>query len=899
MHEAYAVSLPAKIAVQIECIVGYDNYVILGTKQGHLLMYQIQQHDSDAEIKMDLQLLQYDKNFSKKPIVQIEVLPEYQLLVSLTDSQINVNDISRTNFPLVFSLVKSKGASVFCLNVKRVISLTGETALIVRMCVAVKRKLKFWCWRHSDNQFIDYAKDIELNDIPKSLSWSLETICVGFKTEYVLYTLTDKEPEKRDLFPTSSSRTVDPCITVIDNDRFGLAKDEFIIPVESPNPSQQELNKIKGSARPEDFTGAQDGSSKVIKSIAWTSPVQALVWDEPFAVALLNDSVEIRTLDSGSTKETLVQSIPDLVRARILIRTQRGVIFVASLSQLWRIQMTDIPKQRHNLLQQKNFQLALQLTNISQESEEDKKEKIHQIQTLYAFDLFANKRFRESMTEFAKLETDPCDVIRLFPDLLPQEKDKSPTTAVGGAVLPKLEDRDLENGLLALIDYLTEVRFKIKKELQTVSTDSAKPFGKMSTPLLSIIDTTMLKCYLQTNDSFVAPLLRLNYCHLEESERTLKKYQKYGELIILYQTKGQHKRALQLLQSQAEVPGSNLYGHDRTIQYLQHVGSEHKTLIFEFSGWVLEKYPEDGLKIFTEDIQEVENLPRAEVLDYLLKNHKQLVVPYLEHVIHVWNESKPIFHNILIQQYRDAVKELKQDMEIGDTSKEKEALLVNVRAKLLDFLKKSSKYNPETVLGDFPYQDLFEERAIILGKLEKHDKVLAIYIQILGDVEKAIKYCDEVYSSKDLRRDEIFVLLIKTLLTPPVTPPYSGVPLHPRCLTPDIETVLEILEKDAKKVEPLAVLQIIPDNISLLRLRTFLETALQHQLEQKRKTQVLRGLLYAEHLQIHEDRIQNESNTVLISDYSVCPSCKKKFGNQSAFIRYPNGDIVHYSCQQK
>ncbi|XP_059611031.1 vam6/Vps39-like protein [Phlebotomus argentipes] len=898
MHEAYAVSQPAKIGVQIECIAGYDNYVILGTKLGHLLMYLIQQNDSETEIKMDLQLLQYDKNFSKKPITQIEVIPEYQLLVSLTDNQINVNDISRTNFPLVFSVVKSKGASVFCLNFKRVKSLTGETTLIVRMCVAVKRKLKFWCWRHNDNQFIEYAPDIELNDIPKSLCWSLETICVGFKTEYVLYTLTDKDPDKRDLFPTSSSRTVDPCVTIIDGDRFALAKDEFIIPVDPQNLILQEMNKTKGSVRAEDFAGGEE-TPKVIKSIAWTSPVQALVWDEPFAVALLNDTIEIRTLDSGSTKETLAQSFPDLLRARLLIRTQRGVIFVASLSQLWRIKMTDIPKQRHNLLQQKNFQLALQLTNISQESEEDKKEKIHQIQTLYAFDLFANKRFRESMKEFAKLETDPCDVIRLFPDLLPQEKDKSPCVAVGGAVLPKLEDRDLENGLLALIDYLTDVRYKIKKELQSASADTAKPFGKMSTPLLSIIDTTMLKCYLQTNDSLVAPLLRLNYCHLEESERTLKKYQKYGELIILYQTKGQHKRALQLLQSQAEVPGSNLYGHDRTIQYLQHLGSEHKALIFEFSGWVLEKYPEDGLKIFTEDMEQVENLPRAEVLDYLLKNHKQLVVPYLEHVIHVWNETKPIFHNILIQQYRDAVKELKQDMEIGDSSREKEALLVNVRAKLLDFLKKSTKYNPETVLGDFPYQDLFEERALILGKLEKHEKVLAIYIQILGDVDKAIEYCNEVFCGNDSRKDEIFVLLIKTLLTPPTSPPYSGVSLHPKCLKPDIETVLEILERDAKKVQPLAILQILPDNISLLRLRTFLETALQHQLEQKRKTQVLRGLLYAENLQIHEDRIQNESNTVLISDYSVCPSCKKKFGNQSAFIRYPNGDIVHYSCQQK
>lgn len=311
-------------------------------------------------------------------------------------------------------------------------------------------------------------------------------------------------------------------------------------------------------------------------------------------------------------------------------------------------------------------QILIELQNISDESQDEKQEKIHEIQTLYAYHLFANKSFKESMREFSKLQTDPCEVIRLFPDLLPQDTSKQYGTTTTSAPtpnpfttnLPKLEDRDLENGLLALIDYLVEVRHNLKKELHG-SSGELKPFGKNLTPTLSIIDTILLKCYLQTNDSFVAPLLRLNYCHPEESEKTLRQYQKYGELIILYQTKGNHKKALQLLQAQADDASSCLSGHERTIKYLQEIGNEHKQLIFEFAGWVLEKYPEDGLKIFTEDIQEVEDLPRAEVLDYLLKNHKSLVIPYLEHIIHVWDESKPIFHNILIQQYQEQIDSMK------------------------------------------------------------------------------------------------------------------------------------------------------------------------------------------------------------------------------------------------
>lgn len=46
------------------------------------------------------------------------------------------------------------------------------------------------------------------------------------------------------------------------------------------------------------------------------------------------------------------------------------------------------------------------------------------------------------------------------------------------------------------------------------------------------------------------------------------------------------------------------------------------------------------------------------------------------------------------------------------------------------------------------------------------------------------------------------------------------------------------------------IFQILPDDIALDKLKTFLEIALHHHLEKKRKTQILKGLYYAEHLQV-------------------------------------------------
>ena len=50
----------------------------------------------------------------------------------------------------------------------------------------------------------------------------------------------------------------------------------------------------------------------------------------------------------------------------------------------------------------------------------------------------------------------------------------------------------------------------------------------------------------QTNDALVAPLLRLkdNNCHVVECEKVLIKSKKYNELVILYQTKGSHRKGL-------------------------------------------------------------------------------------------------------------------------------------------------------------------------------------------------------------------------------------------------------------------------------------------------------------------------------------------------------------------
>lgn len=215
-HEAYSVYPPTNLPVQIESLACYGRYshidkqrpipiistdlsfnlffllrffftlennVLLGTRQGHLVMYAVEQNHDDG--KMSLQLLQYDRNFSKKPVTQIDVVPEHQLLFSLTDGLISIHDIARHGFPAIHSKQSTKGATLFALKVDKLTSSTGEVAVIIWLCVVIKRQLQFWFWKN--DRLDECFKSIQLDDVPKSVVWLDNALCIGFRTDYIMY----------------------------------------------------------------------------------------------------------------------------------------------------------------------------------------------------------------------------------------------------------------------------------------------------------------------------------------------------------------------------------------------------------------------------------------------------------------------------------------------------------------------------------------------------------------------------------------------------------------------------------------------------------------------------------------------------------------------------------------
>lgn len=177
------------------------------------------------------------------------------------------------------------------------------------------------------------------------------------------FQLSGEQPRKIDLFPTSSSKSIEPCISLIEDGVFAVAKDEYLVTVYTEKYTKDGKDKGTGLVKA-DASMLTTKDTRNLKSLSWSEPFQGLVWDEPYIIGLISDGIEVRVFDNVdmSDKGTLIQSIPQLQKARFMARGRQGLLYVASVSHLWCIQAVEISKQREHLLQEENFHLALQLT---------------------------------------------------------------------------------------------------------------------------------------------------------------------------------------------------------------------------------------------------------------------------------------------------------------------------------------------------------------------------------------------------------------------------------------------------------------------------------------------------------------------------------------------------------
>lgn len=92
-------------------------------------------------------------------------------------------------------------------------------------------------------------------------------------------------------------------------------------------------------------------------------------------------------------------------------------------------------------------------------------------------------------------------------------------------------------------------------------------------------------------------------------------------------------------------------------------------------------------------------------------------------------------------------------------------------------------------------------------------------------------------------------------------------------------------------------MQCLPDNVPMSELKDYFDTVLRTQMAEEHQRQIMKGLLEAEATRLDAAIEKERQKSFEVNDSTVCPECKKKF--QTAFVRYPNGQVVHMSCYDR
>ncbi|KAJ3504846.1 hypothetical protein NLJ89_g7728 [Agrocybe chaxingu] len=456
---------------------------------------------------------------------------------------------------------------------------------------------------------------------------------------------------------------------------------------------------------------------------------------------------------------------------------------------------------------------------------------------------------------------------------------------------------DLNRSVETLVRYLADRRPKLRAALETVGitpesqSHLAAPLSEASldelfalpnaplsalTPeqllrFAQIVDTALYKSYLIIRPALLGSLCRIaNWCEVSEVEEDLRARKKFAEMRDLYHGKKMHSKALDLLKEQSEHEIDLEDKLSPSIHYLQKLGPEYIDQVFNYAQWIFECDSEMAFQIFTsEDVE----LPKKTVADYLENLDPKYCANYLEYIIEERHEETPAFHDRLAELYFNMTMTAKKR---SDESKE-------AYGKLLKFISIDDKFAIDRLYGHVSSTDLHEARAILLGRLGRHDQALEAYVYRLQDYLKAEEYCKRIYSANS-PTNGVFLTLLRIYLRP-----------TERSTTDLLQPALDLISRHSPRLDSVETLQLLPPLVTTDDIRAFLIEALRAPVFD---TQVIRNISKARNDQLSRRLMALQSKRVKVMDSRICPQCHKRLGNSVIAVHAPRGEVTHYNCRE-
>ncbi|XP_004243182.1 vacuolar sorting protein 39-like [Solanum lycopersicum] len=984
VHSAYdSFELLNSCPTKIDAVESYGSNLLVACSDGSLRVYGPESsvpgqsppadyHNQNLGLQQERYVLERTVNgFSRRQMLAMEVLVSRELLLSLSES---IAFHRLPNLETLAVITKAKGANVYSWDDKRGFLCFGRQK---RVCI----------FRHDGGRGFVEVKEFGVPDTVKSMSWCGENICLGIRREYMILNTTNGALSE--VFP--SGRIATPLVVPLPSGELLLGKDNIGVLV--------------------------DQNGKLIQEgrVCWSEAPAIVVVQKPYAIGLLPRHVEIRSL---RVPYPLIQTVV-LRNVRRLVRSNNAVI-VALDNSVFGFFPVPLGAQIVQLTASGNFEEALALCKLlPPEDSSLRSAKEQSIHIRYAHFLFENGSYEEAMEHFLASQVELTYVLALYPSIIVPKSSFIPEpqkfVEVGDAPylsrassglsddldstpshVLESDEMDIEskkmshNTLMALIKYLQKRRYSVVEKATTEGTEevvsdavgdnfisygtsrSKKPTkGRIHAPITSIardmaaiLDTALLQALILTGQFSAATdfLKVLNYCDVKICEEFLQKRSQYACLLELYRSNSMHREALKLLHQlveeskseQTPVELSLKFKPDMVIEYLKPLCATDPMLVLEFSLPVLESCPMQTIELFLSG-----NIPADLVNSYLKQHAPNMQATYLELMLAMnENSISGNLQNEMVQIYLSEVLDLYA--ELSSQQKWDEKTFSPTRKKLLSALESISGYNPEVLLKRLPPDALYEERALLLGKMNQHELALSIYVHKLHVPELALSYCDRVYESGLQQHSaksygNIYLTLLQIYLNPmkttknfekkitnlvssqsPGIPKVgSGTPAKVKGgrfkkiaeiegaedtrFSPSgtdsgrsdgdtedaaeegdstimLDQVLDLLSKRWDRIHGAQALKLLPRDTKLQNLLPFLGPLLRKSSEAYRNFSVIKSLRESENLQVKDELYSQRKAVLKITSDSMCSLCNKKIGT-SVFAVYPNGKtIVHFVC---
>lgn len=376
--------------------------------------------DNAKTAQKPVELRREVEKFSRKPIQQLAVIKEANVLVALSDGFVSFHDLQ--TFELSQRLEITKGATTFAVisNVSKD-DTTDMMTIESHLAVATKRKILIWSWQ--DMELIGAPSESTLAAPVKSLAWMTRTkLVAGMDPGYVLIDI--ESQELKDIYRPAAAGEA----TTDQGTRFGAVNSSGMGYMGMggwvPKPMASKLAKDQMLLAKDVNTLFIDmaGTPLDRRQVPWAAAPEAVGYSYPYILCLQpkhNGTLEIRNPDTMALLQSInLAGVNNLhVPQPNISLAHAGKGFLVSNDRcIWRMNAIGYDPQIKELLYKQLFDEAISLVDLLEDTLiDDKPGRLRSIKVQKAEHLFYQQKYRQAMELFSAASAVPQKVISLYP----------------------------------------------------------------------------------------------------------------------------------------------------------------------------------------------------------------------------------------------------------------------------------------------------------------------------------------------------------------------------------------------------------------------------------------------------------------------------------------------------